>query len=251
MTATLPARSAARAPALDRRTATRLAAEQYDRLCAVLRDLGPEDWERPTDCPGWDVRTMTGHLLGALEMASSLGRMLQQVRAAARAGGGIDALTAVQVAQHAALSPAEVVERAAVLAPRAVRGRRRKAALLGRFPVPEPQLVGGTPERWTVGYLLDVILTRDAFMHRVDISRAVGRGLELTADSEGVLVADVVAEWAQRHGRPYRLTLTGPAGGSWSSGADGQVIELDAVEFCRIQSGRGSGAGLLGRLTGW
>jgi hypothetical protein len=82
-------------------------------------------------------------------------------------------------------------------------------------------------------------------MHRVDISRAVGRDPELTPEHDGVLFADVVAEWARRHGHPYRLRLTGPAGGSWASGADGTELELDAVEFCRILSGRGQVSGLL------
>lgn len=39
-------------------------------------------------------------------------------------------------------------------------------------------------------------------MHRIDISRATGRPLTLTADHDGVLVADVVHEWAGRHGTP-------------------------------------------------
>ncbi len=55
-----------------------------------------------------------------------------------------------------------------------------------------------------------------------------------------------MAEWAARHGRPHRLRLTGPAGGTWSEGQDGEEIELDAVEFCRVLSGRGTGEGLLG-----
>jgi hypothetical protein len=82
-------------------------------------------------------------------------------------------------------------------------------------------------------------------MHRTDVCRATGREPRLTADHDAVLVADVVAEWAARHGRPYRLRLTGPAGGSWSSGTGGEEIELDAVEFCRVLSGRGEGTGLL------
>ena len=60
-----------------------------------------------------------------------------------------------------------------------------------------------------------------------------------------MIVADVVAEWAERHGRPYSLTLTGPAGGSWTSGEGGPTIEMDAIEFCRVVSGRGTGEGLL------
>jgi hypothetical protein len=92
---------------------------------------------------------------------------------------------------------------------------------------------------------MDVVLTRDTWMHRVDVTRAIGREPDLAADHDGVLIADVVAEWALRHGRPFDLHLTGPAGGRWSAGEDGPSLELDAVEFCRIVSGRGAGTGLL------
>ncbi len=72
-----------------------------------------------------------------------------------------------------------------------------------------------------------------------------GRELVLTPDHDGRLVADVVTEWARVHGQPYRLTLTGPAGGTWSTGTGGEEITLDAIEFCRIASGRARGEGLL------
>ena len=65
----------------------------------------------------------------------------------------------------------------------------------------------------------------------------------LTADHDGVIVADVVLEWARRHGRPYRLELTGPAGGSWSSGTGGEEIVMDAADFCRVVAGRPGPAG--------
>jgi hypothetical protein len=83
-----------------------------------------------------------------------------------------------------------------------------------------------------------VIMTRDPWMHRVDISHATGAPLVLTADHDGVLVDDVVQEWAARHGRPFTLRLTGPAGGTWGEG--GPELEFDAVEFCRALSGRGT-----------
>jgi uncharacterized protein (TIGR03083 family) len=111
--------------------------------------------------------------------------------------------------------------------------------------LPEAQVVGDEKEKWTFGFVFDTILTRDTWMHRTDISRAVGREPELTPEHDGVLVADVVAEWAERHGRSYRLRLTGPAGGEWVAGEDGEELELDAVDFCRLLSGRGKGAGLL------
>lgn len=33
-------------------------------LLALLADLGPDDWARPTPCPGWDVLDLCAHLLG-------------------------------------------------------------------------------------------------------------------------------------------------------------------------------------------
>lgn len=102
----------------------------------------------------------------------------------------------------------------------------------------QAQQINGRDETWTLGFLGDVIMTRDPWMHRIDISRAVGAPLVLTADHDGVLVDDVVREWAQRHGRPFTLHLTGPAGGTWGEG--GPVLEFDAVEFCRALSVRGT-----------
>lgn len=50
-TMTAPTREAPRTGQLDRTTALRLAAQEYDRFLALLRTLDPEDWQRATDCP--------------------------------------------------------------------------------------------------------------------------------------------------------------------------------------------------------
>lgn len=249
MTATAPSGlAAARRPALDRATAMRLAATEYDRFTAQLRRLSAGDWTRPTDCTAWDVRAMAGHTLGMMRMAASVREAIRQPRIAKRRGGlFIDALTGLQVEEHAHLSTAELVDRLAATAPKAVRARRRTPGFVRSRPMPDEQPVdAGTQfERWTFGYLLDVIATRDTWMHRMDICAAVGQEPELTADHDGVLVADVAAEWAERHGRPCTLTLTGPAGGSWTWGSGGPALSLDAVEFARLLAGRGQGEGLL------
>jgi len=235
-----------RQPQLTHDVAMRLAATEYDRFLEQLRSLAEADWSRPTDCPDWDVRRLAAHVLGMAEMAASIRENLRQSRAARRRGGVfLHALTAVQVEGRASLSPGQLVERFAKVAPRAARGRRRTPGLLRRRALPEPQRVGGQLETWSLGFLVDVVLTRDTWMHRVDIARATGRKLTLTADHDGVLVADVAAEWAQRHGQPCTLTLTGPAGGTWTWGSGGSTLELDAVQFCRVLSGRGHGEGLL------
>jgi uncharacterized protein (TIGR03083 family) len=236
-----------RRPALPHPTAMRLAATEYQRLLDVLRSLAPADWAELTDCPGWDVRAMAAHTLGMVELAASLREQSRQIKTARRRGGVfIDALTALQVDERAGMSPEQIIDRFTARAPKAARGRRRTPGLVRRRPIPDPQTVGGRDEAWTVGYLVDVILTRDPWMHRIDIVRVTGAQHVLTADHDAVMVADVVAEWTQRHGQSYTLRLSGPAGGTWASGTGGPEIEMNAIEFCRVLSGRGGlGAGLL------
>jgi uncharacterized protein (TIGR03083 family) len=228
----------------------RLAADEYTRFADALTGLRAEDWDKPTDCPAWDVRQLASHVVGMAEMAAGIreGSRQQRLAGADAAAQGIpfiDAVTALQVRERDDWTPAQVVEGARSVGPRAARGRRMTPFFLRRRAVPVPQRVNGRDETWTLGYLLDTILTRDPWMHRTDIAAATGRPPVLTAEHDGAIVADVVEEWAQRHGLPYRLTLTGPAGGTWTHGSGGSVIEMDAVEFCRIVSGRGSGEGLL------
>lgn len=244
-TTTPPRRSA-----LERRTAMRLAATEYQRFADALAALTPEDWTKPTNCPPWDVRQMACHTVGMAEAAAGLREQLRQQRRAAadaRATGSstLDALTGLQVSERADWTPEQVVAGMRSVAPRAARGRRRTPSLVRRLRLPEKQMVGGHEETWTMGFVVDTILTRDPWMHRMDLALATGRAPTLTADHDGVIVADVVAEWAGRHGHPYRLRLTGPAGGTWSAGDGGQDIEMDAIDFCRVLSGRGSGEGLL------
>jgi hypothetical protein len=100
-------------------------------------------------------------------------------------------------------------------------------------------------ERWRYGYLVDTIFTRDTWMHRLDISRATDRPMELTAGHDGRLVAGVVAEWARRHGQPFTLTLTGTAGGQWHAGETGEQLKFDALDFCWSLAARERGTGLM------
>jgi len=193
----------ARKSALDRDVAMTLAATEYDRVVTMFKDFTVEQWAMSTDCPGWDVRAMAGHMLGMAQMVATLPELIRQQatsqRSAKKNGGvSIDSLTALQVAKNANLTAGELVENMRRAAPRAVRGRRRVPAIILNRRMPEAQGVGGQLELWTFGYLFDVILTRDPFMHRLDITQATGVPMRATADHEGVLVDDIVREWAGR-----------------------------------------------------
>jgi hypothetical protein len=104
----------------------------------------------------------------------------------------------------------------------------------------------GPPVGWVgLWYLLDVGFTRDVWAHRIDLCAATGHGMDLTADHDGRLVADIVGEWADIHGQPFELVLEGPAGGKFSQGTNGERVEIDAIEFVQVLSGRRPGTGIL------
>ena len=231
---------------LDHETAMVLAAREYDRVLTLVRDFGPAEWEATTGCPGWDVRTMVSHIVGMAEaLASPVEFVKLGARASRRPEAFVDGMTSVQVEDRRDCTPTELIERFERAIPAAIRTRvrlpRGLRALPLRFRTPTGDVV-----HWNVAYLHDVILTRDNWMHRVDLSRATGRAMRVTPTHDGVLIADVVAEWARAHGQPFRLVLDGEAGGTFHRGEHGEEIgPLDAVDFCRILSGRAAGAGLL------
>jgi uncharacterized protein (TIGR03083 family) len=248
MTDQRPGKSA-RSSSIEHAAAMRLGAVEYDRVIALFAQLTPEQWTLPTACPGWDVRAMAGHMLGMAQMVATIPELARQQVASQRRAkkedvAVIDALTALQVDKNAALSNNEVVKAMRDIAPKAVRGRRRMPGFVLNGRMSDAQRVGDTDEWWTMGYLIDVILTRDPFMHRLDIYQATGIEPHATPDHEGVIVDDVVREWAGRHGQPFRLELSGPAGGTWGQG-DAPSIAMDAFAFVRAVGGRAPASGLL------
>lgn len=223
-----------------------MAQVEYERFGDVVRSIRGDEWALPTDCTAWDVRALVAHNLGNFAASASVRETIrQQAKAAARARregiSQLDAMTAIQVDERARLSPGEIVDRLPTASAKALTGRRRTPKLVRE----RVRVDLGEGCKRPLGYLIDAVYTRDVWMHRVDLSRALGRPMLLTPDHDGRLVADVVASWAADHGQPFSLTLTGPAGGEFSVGDGGERYELDAVEFARILAGRASGAGLL------
>ena len=190
---------------------------------------------------------MLGHLLGMFELQADREDRMRQIKTAAELASRsgklrLDELTALQVRDHANLSVEELRTALHQAAGRGLAARRALPAELRAAPY-DPELPG--EGMWTLGRLFDIIHTRDPWLHRVDICRATGRDLVLTADHDGRIIANVVADWAARHHQPFTLELTGAAGGTFIAGTGEDHLRIDAVEFCRTLSGREPGAGLL------
>jgi uncharacterized protein (TIGR03083 family) len=230
-----------------RREARMLAEEEFVRFADLVASLSDDEWSRPTDCTGWDVRAMALHVLGSTEAQALVREFVHQLRRGMPLNKEIDShhwvdgLNELQIRERSHLSNDELVAQLEAVGPRAVRGRWRTPPPMRYLPMPFGPPVGWKPLKC----LLDVGFTRDVWAHRIDICAATGRSVGATADHDGRLVGDIVGEWAALHGEPFELVLEGPAGGKFSQGTDGERVELDAFDFIRTLSGRLPGAGVL------
>jgi len=222
------------------------------RLLSQLRALNDEHWSLPTDCTGWDARAVAVHLIASAEAQASPVEFLRQVwtgrTLTAEVGGShwVDGVNEAQLRARRTLSTTELPARWECASTAALRARRRMPAPVRRLRLLPLGEALGTDLGWQpLGYLFGIGFTRDVWMHRVDVARAVGLPLELTADHDGRLVADIVAEWAALHDEPFALDLHGPAGGTYRARGGAEPVRLDAVEFCRVLSGRAPGHGVL------
>jgi uncharacterized protein (TIGR03083 family) len=224
-----------------------LAEEEFVRFADLTASLSPAEWATPTDCTGWDVRAMVLHVLGSADAQASVPQFLHQLRRGIPLNKEIDShhwvdgLNELQIRERNHLSNDDVVAQLESVGPKAVKGRWGTPPPMRYLPISFGPPVGWKPLK----YLLDVGFTRDVWAHRIDIHAVIGRPMHLTADHDGRLVADIVAEWASIHGEPFELVLDGPAGGKFTQGVNGERVEIDAIEFIRVLAGRRPGTGVL------
>jgi uncharacterized protein (TIGR03083 family) len=232
---------------IKRAEARGLAEEEFRCFADLVASLTPEEWATPTDCIAWDVRKMALHVLGSAEAQASAREFAHQLRRGLPINKEIDShhwvdgLNEVQIRERDHLSNAELVAQLAAVGPKAVKGRWGTPPPARYLPIPFGRPIGWAPLK----YLLDVGFTRDVWAHRIDIHAAIKKPMHLSAEHDGRLVADIVAEWATIHRQPFELVLDGPAGGKYTQGVDGERVEISALDFIRTLAGRLAGTGVL------
>ena len=159
------------------REAMALAETEYERFTAVLAQLPPDAWSKQTVCTDWNVRQLVAHVLGFAESNASFrvfaSGMRRGKKRAAEKGYDhfIHGMNEVQVAEREHLTPADLVGRWSATWPKALEGRKRFPAFLRPIPLGFGPPIGNEPMG---SYLMDVVFTRDTWMHRIDICRAAG-----------------------------------------------------------------------------
>lgn len=239
-TTTLHAREIPRA---DRATTRKHRDAEIQAWRDLMRELDEADWHRRTVCTEWDVADIVGHLIGQAEDVNRPWSFPLRDRKAKRVYpdvGLLDAHMLVQADEHRGTPVAELQQKFDKLWGKATRTISRNPGLIRRMQVK----VEGVPgfDKLSLGYIQDILLARDLWMHRDDVCQALGRSFDAGPYAEA-LIAQVMLDvqdgpfWK---GLPVELVLTGPGGGTYRLG-DGTPIagvRTDAVGYMRTLSGR-------------
>jgi uncharacterized protein (TIGR03083 family) len=196
-------------PPIKHDEAMAIAAVENHRLWELLIDIKPDKWSLPTDCTRWDVRAIVVHLIAQAEAQASIVEFVRQTMAGRKLMeeiGGIypvDGMNEAGLRARSHLTPEELSDRWSRVAAEALRFRRRMPAPIRALPLLRLDRGLWKP----LGYLYDIGFTRDVWMHRVDLSRAIGRTFNATAQHDGRLVSSVrsahVATCADRQQATY------------------------------------------------
>ena len=234
-------------PPLTHSEAVAMARRELERFLALVTSLSDDDWEKPTACPRWNVRQIRALVTGAAASYARWSEFKRQnslkVQRSYRVSGlsFLDSLNQIQVDDRASATPGALIDELRTVGPRAIATRERLPGLLRAIRVPLPEL-GFVP----IGYLTDLIYTRDMWMHRLDICRATGREMIQTSHHDGRITALVVRDLARKltprlGGRAVAYELTSISGGCWILGENVRPIAritMDVFDFHLLASGR-------------
>lgn len=235
-------------PPLTHSEAVVMAMLELEQFLALVNSLSADDWEKPTVCPLWNVRQILAHVTGAAASHASWSEFKRQgnrkVQRPYRASGlsFLDSMNQIQVDDRVSATPGALIDELRTVGPRAIATRERLPAWLRTIRVPLPALGGIVP----IGYLTDLIYTRDMWMHRLDICRATEREMIQTSHHDGRITALVVRDLVRKltprlGGRAVEYELTGISGGCWSLGENVRPIAritMDVIDFHLLASGR-------------
>jgi uncharacterized protein (TIGR03083 family) len=154
---------------VDRDKAIAALDEQWNALLALAADLAPDDWTRPTACPGWSVHDTFSHCLGIEAMlagwptpAVSLPDEMPHVR------NDMGRSNEVWVEAYRRSSPAEVVADLRQV----VAERRAAVAAMDQAAFDADSITPAGPD--TYGRLMRVRVM-DLWFHEQDVREATGR----------------------------------------------------------------------------
>lgn len=188
----------------------------------LLASIEGDEWQRRTVCDAWDVADIAGHLIGQAEDVLRLWSFpLRDVKAKRRYPDAVllDAHMMVQADDHRGTPPAELRVLFDRRWAKATRRISSNPELMRRMTIKLEGIPGF--ERLGLGYIQDILLARDLWMHRDDVCQALGRPFDAGPYADE-MVAQVMYDvidgpfWGDRPA--VEVELTGPGGGTYQLG---------------------------------
>ena len=139
-------------------------------VVALLRDLPAEDWDLPTDLPGWDVRAVASHLAHLEAELAGLPQQDAEVDEAGHIKNLMGRYTEAGVVGRRQWDPEQIIDELETAA------QIRSGELEAHPPTDADAMPDRTPGgiKWAWGRMLSN-RALDVWMHEQDIRRAVGR----------------------------------------------------------------------------
>lgn len=201
---------------------------------ALLRSLGPDDWDKPTDLPGWSVRCVASHLAHLESELAGNPQVQVEVAPADHLRGPMNVFTESGVLARADWTTDQIIDDLESSA------AKRHEALRAMMPldpaVPADGFAG--PIGWTWATLLSNRVV-DQWMHQQDIRRATDRPGGLSgapaAHTFGVFARGVLFVIGKRVGPPIGSTIElditseHPTTLAATVGDDGRATLLDSA----------------------
>jgi uncharacterized protein (TIGR03083 family) len=211
------------------------------RFLELIETLEPDDWQKPTACTAWNVRDMVAHQAGGYASGTGYKEMIRQgMRFPKRDQLIEDAINEFQLQERADRSPEELVAELREVGPVAAQKWAHEFRFAKMIAIPHP-----IAKTLSFRYLMEIIHSRDTWMHRLDICRATRREFEQTREHDGRIAELVMLDVAKILGKKHSelsltFDMTGIAGGVWTIGKDEPVatIRMDVLDFNIFASGR-------------
>ncbi|WP_405061258.1 maleylpyruvate isomerase family mycothiol-dependent enzyme [Kribbella sp. NBC_01505] len=209
----------------------------------LLASIDGSDWQRRTVCDAWDVADIAGHLIGQAEdviRPLSFPRRFRKGKRVYPTAPKFDAHMMVQADEHRGTPPDLLRSTFDRVWGKATRTISRNPALIRRISMATDEFPDFS---LNLGYIQDILLPRDLWMHRDDICQALGRPFD-PGPYGAELIAQVMRDlidgpfWGDRPA--VDLELTGQGGGTYRLGRGEPVghAAVDAVSYMRTLSGR-------------
>jgi uncharacterized protein (TIGR03083 family) len=182
---------------------------EWRSIVTLCEPLGDEEWQRPTDCPGWSVKDNVSHLIGIENLLRGAPADPAVSEPPAHVRNDVGAFNEAAIAARRARPGAEVLAEFAAVS-------RERLDALRSLPDEKWDEVGPTPTGQNTYRHFMRMRVFDSWVHEQDMRRALG----VPGHLEGPVV-DLVLDWHRRN--------LGYVVGKRAGAPDGSVVVFDVT----------------------